>query len=94
MSFMPFAIVVWLAITSAVIGLAVYRKLIARNEDDYLHVGEGDSARVEQQVAVAGRLDAVDKWGKALTVIAVAMGAILAGVSIYQTWVESFKINP
>ena len=38
MSFMPFAIVVWLAITSAVIGLAVYRKLVARNEDDYLHV--------------------------------------------------------
>ncbi len=94
MSFMPFAIVVWLAITSAVIGLAVYRKLVARNEDDFLHVNEGDRARVAQQAAIAGRLDAVDKWGKALTIVAVAMGAILAGVSIYQTWMESFKINP
>lgn len=71
---MPFAIVVWLAITCAVIGLAVYLKLVVRNEDDFLHVGDGDSARVLQQVVVAGRLDAVDKCGKVLTVIAVALG--------------------
>jgi len=91
---MPFAIVMWLAITSAVIGLAVYRKLVARNEDDYLHVGDRDRARVLKQAAVSMRLDAVDKWGKTLTVVAVALGAILAAVSIYQAWMESLKINP
>ena len=91
---MPFAIVIWLALTSAVIGLAVYRKLVTRNEDDFLHVSEGDGARVAQQAALAGRLDAVDRWGKTLTVIAVSIGAILAAVTVYQTWVGSFKINP
>jgi hypothetical protein len=77
-----------------VIGLAVYRKLVARHEDDFLHVNEGDKALVVQQAAIAGRLDAVDKWGKALTVIAIALGAVLAGITVYQTWVDSFKINP
>jgi hypothetical protein len=91
---MPFAIVVWLAITSAVIGLAVYRKLVARDEDDYLHVGDADQARTLKQAALATRLDAVDKWGKTLTIVAVGLGAILAGVSIYQAWLESLRINP
>lgn len=91
---MPFAIVIWLALTSAVIGLAVYRKLVARNEDDFLHVSDGDRARVAQQAALAGRLDAVDKWGKTLTIIAVSLGAVLAGITVYQTWMDSLKLNP
>lgn len=91
---MTVAIVVWLAITSAVIGLAVYRKLVARNEDDYLHVSEADAVRVTKQAAIAVRLDAVDKWGKALTVVAVSLGALLAAINIYQAWVESLRINP
>lgn len=94
MSFMPFALVVWLAITSAVIGLAVYRKLVTRYEDDSIHVGPGDSARVAQQAAIATRLDTVDKWGKTLTVIAVALGVILAAMSVYQAWMQSLTINP
>ena len=93
MSFMPFALVVWLAIASAVIGLAVYRKLIARNEDDSIHIGEGDRPRVAMQAAIAGRLDLVDKWGKALTVIAVALGAILAAITVYQTWIDTSRFN-
>lgn len=94
MSFMPFALVVWLALASAVVGLAVYRKLISRDEDDSLHVGPGDNTRVTQQAAMAARLDVVDKWGKTLTVIAVALGMVLVGVAVYQAWMSSLTINP
>lgn len=94
MSFMPFALVVWLAIASAVVGLAVFRKLISRNEDDSLHVGPGDSARVAEQAALAHRLDVVDKWGKMLTVIAAAMGIVLVGLAVYEVWMSSLTINP
>ena len=94
MIFMPFALVVWLAIASAVVGLAVYRKLISRNEDDSLHMGPGDSARIAEQVALAHRLDSVDKWGKTLTVIAVALGVVLVAVAVYEAWASSLTINP
>jgi len=94
MSFMPFALVVWLAIASAVVGLAVFRKLISRNEDDSLHVGSGDGARVAEQAALAHRLDVVDKWGKTLTVIAAATGVVLVAAAVFEAWRSSLTINP
>lgn len=91
---MQFAVVVWLAITSAVIGLAVYRKLIARHEDDTIHIGEGANRRIAEQSFVAGRLEAVDKWGKGLTVISAVFGAALFAIYIYGVWMSSLQINP
>lgn len=94
MGVMPLALVLWLAIASAVVGLAVYRKLIARYEDDSLHVGEADRPRIDQQAFVAQRLETVDKWGKGLTVVAVVFGAVLFAIYIYGVWMSSLRINP
>lgn len=94
MNLMPLAFVLWLAIASAVVGLAVYRKLIARYEDDSLHVSEGDAARIARQSFVAQRLDVVDKWGKALTVITAVYGAVLFAIYIYGVWMSSLRMNP
>lgn len=91
---MPFAVVVWLAITCAVIGLAVYRKLISRHEDDSIHVSDADGRRIAQQSFVAERLEMVDKWGKGLTVIAAVYGAVLFTIYIYGVWMSSLQINP
>ncbi len=91
---MPFAVILWLAITSAVIGLAVYRKLVARNEDDSIHVSDGDSRRIAQQAFVADRLEWVDKWGKGLTVVSAILGAALFAIYIYGVWMNSLRINP
>ncbi len=90
---MSFAVVAWLAIASVVVGLAVYRKLISRFEDDTLHVSEGDTSRVAQQTFVAHRLEVVDKWGKSLTIVAVVFGAILFGIYIYGVWQASLQIQ-
>ena len=83
--------VIWLALASAVFGLAAYRKLVSRNEDDILHVRDSEAPKIAQQAAMANQLDWVDKWGKALTVAAFALGVFLAGAFLYQQWLQSFK---
>jgi hypothetical protein len=81
--------VIWLALASAVFGLAAYRKLVSRNEDDILHVRDSEAGKIVQQAAMATQLDWVDKWGKALTVVALALGVFLAGAFLYQQWLQS-----
>jgi len=90
---MMFAIVAWLALASVVVGLAVYRKLISRFEDDSLHIGDGYASCTAQQVFVAHRLEVVDKWGKSLTIVAAVFGAILFGIYIYGVWHSSLQIQ-
>jgi hypothetical protein len=78
--------VIWLAIASIVFGLAAYRKMVSRNEDDILHVRDAEAGKIAQQSAMANRLDLVDKWGKALTVVAFVFGVFLACAVLYQQW--------
>ena len=83
----PF-MVLWVLLALVVLGLAAYRKLISTKEDENLHLADGPAATL-QQVAVTHKLDVIDKWGKLLTVVAVATGLLLAAVYTYQTWLGS-----
>jgi len=74
----------------AVIVMIAWRKTVARAEDDTLHVLQGEVA--QQQTAVAHKLDVIDKWGKALTVIAVVFGVLLAAAWVYQAWVQGTQV--
>jgi hypothetical protein len=73
-------------LAAVVIAMIAWRKAVARGEDDTLHVLQGDA--LPNQVAVAHKLDVIDKWGKTLTVIAVVFGVIVAVAYIYQAWVQ------
>jgi len=84
---MPF-LASWVFLAFAVAGLAGYRKLVAMHEDDMLHVRDSEYGRVAGQAATAHRLEVVDRWGKLLTVVAAAYGLLLAGVYVYQVWLE------
>jgi hypothetical protein len=74
----------------AVIVMIAWRKAVARGEDDSLHVLQGNV--VAQQKAVAQKLDTIDKWGKALTIIAVVFGVLVAVVYVYQVWVQGAQL--
>lgn len=81
----PF-IVLWVLLALSVAVLIVWRKMVAANEDDSLHMLQGAAA---QQVSMAAKLEVIDKWGKILTVITVVFGVILGAVWIYQNWVTT-----
>ncbi len=76
---------IWLVLVAAVIVLFFWRQAIARREDDTIHVLQGSPT---QQVAVAQRLDQIDRWGKLLTIIAVVCGVILGAAAIMQAFVS------
>ncbi len=85
MNLMPF-IASWAVLATIVLALAIYRYFIARNEDDYIHV---DGAHVSNQEALAHRLDAIDRWGKLLTIIVAAYAVVIGGLFMYTEWVAT-----
>ena len=89
MTLIPFS-VAWLAMACAVLGLALYRKIVARNEHECILMHEQKAA---QQSALAERINFVDRWGQTLTIVTVVFGVALGGVFLYQKWVESFSIR-
>src|SRR5581483_12317044 len=84
--FTPFA-VLWAMIALTVLGLLVYRRMVASHDDETLHLSGADTAI--QQSVIAHKLEVIDKWGKLLTAIAVVYGLILAGLYTYYTWLSS-----
>ncbi|MGA2040104.1 MAG: hypothetical protein ABSH42_12580 [Bryobacteraceae bacterium] len=87
-SYIPF-VVLWVVLAAAVIGLIIYRRIIAASEDDMIHVADaGEASITAHQVAVGQKLDQIDKWGKILTAVVVVYGVVLAALYVYQTWVS------
>lgn len=77
--YIPYAIA-WGVLAIVVIILAFMRKSIASHEDDTVHLtGDVDRA-LSEQTATAKKLETIDKWGKALTVILVITGVVLGGL--------------
>jgi len=82
----------WALLAASVLALIVWRKSVARNEDDQLHVMQ--VAAAAQQAEVAHKLEVIDKWGKIVTAVTVAYGALIAGLFIYQTWMQTSTTVP
>ncbi len=86
----PF-IVLEALLVGIVIALIVRRKMVARHEDDTLHLAASGPG-VSEQVSVAHKLEVIDRWGKLLTVVAVVFGLMVGGAYVYQVWVQSTQI--
>jgi len=80
------AVVVWVILAIATLGLAVYRKLISASEEDLIHLGPGEERLIPGQIALAGKLKAVDRWGKTLTVITILVGLAMAALYLYRAF--------
>ena len=82
-------VVLWVALVAIVLSLALYRRILSGREDGLVHVLEGDAHLISQQVAMTEKLNLIDHWGKLLTVLAFVYGLVLAGVFLYQGWLDS-----
>jgi hypothetical protein len=88
LNLLPFA-VTWAVLALIVLVLVVIRKKIAAGEDDTLHVMEGDAAMIPRQHKIAHELELIDRWGKALTIVAILFGLTVGGLFVYQGWVNA-----
>lgn len=82
----------WGVLALSVLALFIWRKSVARNEDDQLHVL--NAAVASQQAEVAEKLDQIDKWGKIDTAVTVAYGLVIAGLYFYQVWTTASTTIP
>ena len=79
---------IWVAMAAVVATLAIYRALVARKEDDFLHVRESEVQLTQTQAAVDRRLNMIDIWGKALTAAVVVYGLVIAGLYLYDEFLR------
>jgi hypothetical protein len=77
------SMVVWAVVCLLVVVLFVRRKMVARKEDDTLHVLHGT---LSEQTTVANQLEAIDRWGKILTLAAVVMGLLIAAAYVSDSF--------
>jgi hypothetical protein len=85
-NYTPF-LVLWGLMALSVLVLIIWRRQVAQHEDDSLHVLHAEAA--PQQIAVAQKLETIDKWGKTLTILTVVAGFAIAAVYFYQLWVST-----
>lgn len=84
-----FLLGIWMAMALLVLALAIYRRFVAREEDDMLHVRDSEAKLNEKQQRVDRQLTLIDRWGQTLTVLAVVYGLVLGGAFLYQEYVKS-----
>lgn len=91
MNLIPY-VAVWAVLALVVIVLIVYRSKIAGQEDEGLHVLDSDVAKVPVQVAIAKKLERIDRWGKLLTIIAILYALVLGGLYLYSLWLGTTRV--
>jgi hypothetical protein len=73
-----------------VLGLALYRKLIAlHEEDDLLHIPEGEQRLIPRQVAIDTKIEKIDRRGEILTIATVICGLLIAAAYWLSAWEHS-----
>ncbi len=80
----PF-IVFGVVLVLGVLALIIWRRKIAGQEDETIHVLE-DAAVIPQQIAIAKKLEVIDKWGKLLTGVAAVYLVLVGALYLVQEW--------
>jgi hypothetical protein len=82
-----FIVGLWMVLGTVTLVLAIYRWILsAHSENDVVHLGAGEEKEIPRQVSLARKIDAIDRWGKAMTVISAVIGLGLATAYLYQAW--------
>lgn len=79
---LPYA-VFWGVLAIIVVFLIIYRRSVTSREDDSIHL---EGSVPAEQMALAHRVEMIDKWGKTLTIVVAVYGVALAAIYLYQVW--------
>jgi hypothetical protein len=80
------AVVIWVVLAIATLGLELYRKLVSSGEGDLIHLGPGQERHISEQVVLEGKLRTIDHFGKSLTVITLTIGLIVSAAYLYRAF--------
>jgi len=85
---MPASIGVLVALTVIVAILAVYRKVISRDEDDSLHLNDAGGTAVANQIKTMRSLKMVDRLGVGLTIATGIYAIVLFALYLYTGFIH------
>jgi hypothetical protein len=85
-------IAIWAVLAVAILILAGWRQFIDVHEDDSIHLHEGQAGLIQDQVALAHKIQLIDRVGKTLTLMAALYGLAICGWVVYQQWIGSMKL--
>jgi hypothetical protein len=92
---LTFVVSIWAVLGIVTLALAIYRSAFsAHSEEDVVHLGPGEEREIPKQVALAHKMDAIDRWGKILTIVVVVIGLGLAAAYLYQAWLDPSSVPP
>lgn len=84
-------VLAWGILAFAVLALAAYRKFVARNEDDMLHLRASEIALNAVQERIAHKLEVIDRIGKTLTIVAFTYGLGIVAWILYEGWMAGLN---
>ena len=79
-----FHFVVCSVLAAAILAMLAYRKVLASNEDHYIHLHEGDNRTISDQRTVGHRIDILDKYSKLLSIALGLYLVVLACFALYE----------
>lgn len=77
---------IWGVLALVLVSLAVYRKVITRDEDNVIHVSGANWNAMSKQETSAHAIAQVDRAGMTLTIVAAIYGLALASYYFYGVW--------
>jgi len=81
---MTISVIILLIMLAAIGAIAGYRKLVAKDEDDFIHVNDPTGQIAAHQQHTAQSLNAIDRVEKILSVVTVVYGVALLAVYMYR----------
>ena len=81
-----FIVGLWMVLGSVTLALAVYRWILSAHNENVVHLGAGEEKEIPRQMSLARKIDAIDRWGKTMTVVTAVIGLGLATAYLYQAW--------
>jgi hypothetical protein len=93
MNMIPY-VALWSVLAVAILGLALYRKLLTiHGDDEFIHLSAGEEKLIPHQVALGRKLEFIDRWGKTLTVCCAVFGLLIVAVFLFEAWQASLVIK-
>lgn len=82
----------WMVLAVVVLVLAVYRIDLGSHDDLVVHLAPSEGALPVTQQQRTRKINFLDRWGPALTILAVVYGLTILGVYFYYVWFAGYEI--
>lgn len=89
---MMILIATFIVLAVAWLSVWLYRNSLLQNEDDIIHLADGEASMIGKQVVMAHKLEVLDKTVTALMVLTILAGIAVFGAWAYQVWMDGYKL--